>query len=244
MIKFPKKDRETLKEWVSDQIREAVITGRLKPGDRLIETKLAKEMDISRLPLREAISALEKEGILRSIPYKGTYVSKFDEKEITELFTIRSALEELAVKILIEKISKDKVKKLESEYLKMEKSVKKNKYDLVDEDLRFHQTICELSENRRLLEIWMTLKNQISALFKIEQSSAQTCDYFNQTLKNHLKILEAIKNGDSLLAQKQIKNNITKGLNNLITIIQEKKDKESILFEKKVILPPSPPAAG
>jgi DNA-binding GntR family transcriptional regulator len=86
------------------EIREAIRKGKLKPGDRLVEMQLAEEMHISRFPIREALRYLEKEGLVETKPFKGTYVAKLTERDMEELYSLRSAIEEFAVRILIKDI--------------------------------------------------------------------------------------------------------------------------------------------
>jgi DNA-binding GntR family transcriptional regulator len=101
---FSKQKRATLTDQALRQIREAIRSGKLKPGDRLLETQLAEEMHISRFPIREALRYLEKEGLVQTEPFKGTYVAQLTEKDMEELYSLRSAIEELAVRILIKTI--------------------------------------------------------------------------------------------------------------------------------------------
>lgn len=77
---FEKQKRETLVDMALRDIRTAIRTGKLKPGDRIVETRLAEEMNISRFPIREALRYLEKEGLVRTSSFKGTYVSEFDKQ--------------------------------------------------------------------------------------------------------------------------------------------------------------------
>ena len=79
---FSKQKRSTLMNKALQEIREAIRKGRLKAGDRLIETQLAEEMQISRFPIREALRYLEKEGLVETKPFKGTYVAQLTEKDI------------------------------------------------------------------------------------------------------------------------------------------------------------------
>jgi DNA-binding transcriptional regulator YhcF (GntR family) len=74
------------------EIREAIRKGKLKPGDRLVEMQLAEEMHISRFPIREALRYLEKEGLVETKPFKGTYVAKLTERDMEELYSLRSAI--------------------------------------------------------------------------------------------------------------------------------------------------------
>ena len=206
MAVFHKQKRATFKTIALKQIKEAIQSGKLKPGDRIVEAELAREMGISRFPIREAISSLEKEGILITIPFKGTYISHYDEDDLEEIYTLRSALEELAIRILMEKITSKKIQKLESILAAMEQATHKGKVGrLIFGDMQFHQAICELSGHRRLLEVWLTLKDQLRSFIALEEHSYGGPE---QLLKTHYPLMEAIKKGDSSLAEKRLREHL------------------------------------
>ena len=206
MAVFQKQKRTTFKTVALKQIKEAIQSGRLKPGDRIVETQLAREMGISRFPIREAISSLEKEGILITIPFKGTYISHYDENDLEEIYTLRSALEELAIRLLMEEIASKKIKKLESILAAMEQAAHKGRVGrLIFGDMQFHQAICELSGHRRLLEAWLTLKDQLGSFIALEEHSYGGPE---QLLKTHYPLMEAIKKGDSSLAEKRLREHL------------------------------------
>ena len=200
---FSKQKRATLTGQALRQIRDAIRTGKLKPGDRLVETQLAEEMQISRFPIREALRYLEKEGLVQTEPFKGTYVAQLAEKDMQELYSLRSAVEELAVRILIKNIDEKKIKKLESIVASMiDASQDENLDKMITEDLRFHRTICELSGHRRLLDVWLNLENQLRIFLTIEKDLFGSSYRFVTT---HHPILEAIKSRKIQPAQKAIR---------------------------------------
>jgi GntR family transcriptional regulator of gluconate operon len=203
---FTKQKRSTLMDQALKEIREAIRTGKLKPGDRLVETQLAEDMQISRFPIREALRCLEKEGLVKTEPFKGTYVTQITQRDMEELYSLRSALEELAVRILIENLDENKIKKLETIVKAMEQASKTGKLDkMITEDLRFHQAICESSGHRKLLEVWQTLENQLRAFLTIEK------DFFGtayQYVSTHHPILDAIKRRNKKQAEKEIREHL------------------------------------
>ena len=219
MAIFQKQERTTLKMVALKQIKEALQSGKLKSGDRIVEAELAREMGISRFPIREAISSLEKEGLVVTLPFKGTYVSQFDEKDLEELYTLRSALEELAIRLLMQKISSKEIKKLDSVLKAMEQATHKRKVVLISEDMRFHRTICELSGHRRLFDMWLTLQDQLRSFIALEEHSYEEAD---QLLKTHYPIMEAIKKGDSSLAEKCIRDHIADALGIIGRVLQKR----------------------
>jgi DNA-binding GntR family transcriptional regulator len=203
---FSKQKRPTLMNQALNEIREAIRKGKLKPGDRLIEAQLAEEMQISRFPIREALRYLEKEGLVQTKPFKGTYVAQLTERDMEELYSLRSAIEQLAVQILIENIDQKVISKLESIVRSMEQASKDENLDkLISEDLRFHQTICELSDHRKLLEVWLTLENQLRIFLTIEKDLFENSYQFVMT---HHPILAAIKGRKIRSAKKAIKDHL------------------------------------
>jgi len=203
---FSKQKRPTLMSQALEEIREAIRKGKVKPGDRLVEMQLAKEMHISRFPIREALRYLEKEGLVETKPFKGTYVTQLTERDMEELYSLRSAIEEFAVRILIKHIDAEKIGKLESILQSMQQASKKEDLDkLISEDFRFHQTICELSGHRKLLEVWLTLENQLRVFLTIEK---QLFGNSLQFVKSHHPILEAIQGRKIRPAQKAIRDHL------------------------------------
>jgi DNA-binding GntR family transcriptional regulator len=203
---FSKQKRPTLMSQALNEIREAIRKGKLKPGDRLIEAQLAEEMQISRFPIREALRYLEKEGLVQTKPFKGTYVAQLTERDMEEMYSLRSAIEQLAVQILIENIDLKLISKLESIVKSMEQASKDEDLDkLISEDLRFHQTICELSGHRKLLEVWLMLENQLMIFLTIEKDLFENSYQFVMT---HKPILAAIKGRKIRPAQKAIRDHL------------------------------------
>ena len=188
------------------EIREAIRKGKLKPGDRLVEMQLAEEMHISRFPIREALRFLEKEGLVETKPFKGTYVAQLTERDMEELYSLRSAIEEFAVRILIKHIDEGKIDKLASIFQAMQQASKNEDLDkLIAEDFRFHQTICELSDHRKLLEVWLTLENQLRVFLTIEKKLFGNSAQF---VKSHVPILKAIRERKIRPAQKAIRDHL------------------------------------
>jgi DNA-binding GntR family transcriptional regulator len=89
--------RSVFRDQVIDRIRDAIVDGRIPLGEPLRERQLAEELDISRAPIREALLTLEKEGLVVTTPHKGTFVASYSDEDVIEIYTLRAALEELAV---------------------------------------------------------------------------------------------------------------------------------------------------
>ena len=222
---FQKEDRSTLVVKVANQIREAIKSGKLKPGEHIIEGDLAMDMGISRFPIREAIRYLEKEGLVTTTPYKGAHVTELTEKDLEEIYSLRIVIEELAIRTLIKHLDSEKVKKLESVVTAMKQVAKNCRTieEVIDVDLSFHRTICELSENRRLLELWLNLSHQLRA-FIVLDDHLYGDDTPEKTLETHYPVFEAIKKEDSDLAVNQMKKVMTRGYKNALKYYRRKND--------------------
>ena len=197
---FEKEKRSTLPGQVANQIREAIKSGKLKPGDRLIETVLAREMNIGRNAVREAIRYIEKEGLIVTTPFKGAQVVEMSKNDLKDIYDVRNALETLALNTLAMKIDNEKTRVLDAVVKEMKAVSKKgNLQAIIDVDLKFHRTLCELSENKVLLEAWSAISNRLRA-FIANGDGLYGEDTPEVTLGTHYPVVDAIKNSDFKLA--------------------------------------------
>ena len=197
---FEKEKRSTLPGQVANQIREAIKSGKLKPGDRLIETVLAREMNIGRNAVREAIRYIEKEGLIVTTPFKGAQVVEMSKNDLKDIYDVRNALETLALNTLAMKIDNEKTRVLDAVVKEMKAVSKKgNLKAIIDVDLKFHRTLCELSENKVLLEAWSAISNRLRA-FIANGDGLYGEDTPEVTLGTHYPVIVAIKNSDFKLA--------------------------------------------
>ena len=197
---FEKEKRSTLPGQVANQIREAIKSGKLKPGDRLIETVLAREMNIGRNAVREAIRYIEKEGLIVTTPFKGAQVVEMSKNDLKDIYDVRNALETLALNTLAIKIDNEKTRVLDALVKEMKAVSKKgNLKAIIDVDLKFHRTLCELSENKVLLEAWSAISNRLRA-FIANGDRLYGEDTPEVSLGTHYPVVDAIKNSDFKLA--------------------------------------------
>ena len=140
-----------LRDVVFNTLREAILKGDLKPGERLMELQLAAKLGVSRTPIREAIRMLEQEGLAVTMPRKGAEVAKMTLKDMEDVLEIREALDELAVKIACDKISEKELQKLLEVKDQFENSTKTGDVKMIAEmDVKFHDVIFESTGNPKL----------------------------------------------------------------------------------------------
>jgi len=212
---FSKQNRPTMTQLALENIREAIEKGLLKPGSRIIESQLSDELGMSRFPIREALCYLEKEGLVETVPFKGVWVSLITPKDIEDLMNVRCALEELAVRLAIKRLDDEKIGVLQSIMDRMEQALGENsEEEILNADLSFHQSICEFSENSRLLNAWKPLASQIRVCLKLEYPLFQTAQEFVST---HIPLLEVIVKRDQQLATQAIREHICGFQNRIIS---------------------------
>lgn len=195
-----------LRDIVFQTLRNAIITGELQPGERLMETQLAEKLGVSRTPIREAIRKLELEGLVVMVPRKGAQVAQFTEKDIQDVLEVRAALEALAARLVCKRMDDRSFLKLQlaiAEYSYAAKN--KDLETMIEKDVEFHDIICNATQNDKLIQLFNNLKEQvhryrITYLKNVEDSETVEAE--------HLAILEALKNKDeetaSSLASKHI----------------------------------------
>ena len=208
-----------LREMVFESLREAIILGRLRPGERLMEIQMAEEMGVSRTPVREAIRKLELEGFVAMVPRKGAYVADISVKDIVDVFEIRAALEALAAGLAAERITADEMELLERSLVQISKSSTGDNINaIVAVDINFHDIIYQASRNQRLVQIITHLKEQIHR-FRMTSLSQQ--GRTKVALDEHKIIVEAISDRNIELAQQLAREHIENAEQSLLNVLRE-----------------------
>lgn len=192
----------SLKDKVYQNIKFQIIIGVLKPGTRLPEEELSKAMNISRAPIREAFSRLEKEGFVTVIPRKGAAVSKVTAQAIEDLFEIRETLESLAVKKSKGKISIEELEEVGNGFKKfINKSTNtENCIQYLSLDKKFHDLLSQNCGNKKLIDLLANLQEQIHWLRNISLKRIT----FAGSVGEHLVIIEALQKNDEKLILKTL----------------------------------------
>lgn len=205
---------KNLSEIIVDYIKDSILSGDYKQGDHILETEVSKTLGTSRAPVREAIKELEKEGVVVTLPRRGTYVTKFSLEDIREIFEIRMLLENNIFKILIseDKLTNQDYKNLEdlveemieianSSEDKNEKALKINY-----KDIEFHKYLWKKSGSKRRVKILegIFLQLRIAMLYDTNKTGD-----LNKTASEHYEIIEALKSKDYDRCRKSLKEHIS-----------------------------------
>jgi len=211
-----------LREIVFEALREAIIQGRLKPGERLMEIQLAEDMGVSRTPVREAIRKLELEGFVVMIPRKGAYVAGISLHDITDVFEVRAALESLAAGLAAERISEEELEELERSHAQIAEVSDGSKLDtVVERDIKFHDTIYKASRNKVLIQIILRLQDQLR---RFRSTTLAQPGRTRVAVKEHRQIVDAISSRDVELAQVLAREHIENAEQSMLIALQKEKE--------------------
>lgn len=185
---------ETLSNQVADKIVDAIAQGRLAPGQRLIETDLAAALQVSRVPVREALALLESQGVVVSAPRRGLQVGDFDEVWARQLRRARSALECQAAMLAATRIAAEPslITKLD-ERIEALSAARNNRLAVNKADINFHATIFDLAGSPLLWTLWRAIARHVLILFSIEFNRNPD---FEEVMADHQRYRDMLVVGD------------------------------------------------
>lgn len=186
--------RKTLREQVAEILRHKIIAGEIKPGERIVEAKMAEELNVSRGPLREALRQIEEEGLVVYEAQKGCVVKTMTYEEMQETYLIQSTLEILAVRMCQGNIDKELDQEMQSIVEQMgDAASHKNLYDSIKLDEQFHECIVRTAHSEKLHRIWkMTEGGNTAAYYTMD---TETLVPFDVVGINHQRILDLFRTG-------------------------------------------------
>ena len=191
-----------LRDVVFNTLRNAILTGELPPGERLMEIKLADKLGVSRTPIREAIRKLELEGLVVNTPRKGAEVANISPEDLRDVLEVRRSLEVLAISLACEKMTEETLALLHENIDAFKHSVDaKATSDIASVDVTFHDIIYKSTGNNRLIQI---LNNISEQMYRYRFEYIKNKEAWNRLVEEHTNIYEAIKNRDKDLAVKSI----------------------------------------
>lgn len=151
-----------LRDVVFNTLRQAILTGELKPGERLMEIHLANRLGVSRTPIREAIRKLELEGLVTMIPRRGAEVAQITEKSMSDVLEVRRAMDALCVELACERITEEELAQLKEACGYFEQVVRtKDVKQIAQADVELHDIILQATGNQRLIQLVNNLSEQM-----------------------------------------------------------------------------------
>ena len=184
-----------LRDEVFNTLREKILKGVYKPGERLMEIHLADQLGVSRTPIREAIRMLELEGLVKMVPRKGVQVAKISKEDLQDVLEVRKALDTLSVKLACERITEDEIKLLNNAEREFEKALaSKDVREIAEADVAFHDVIHSATKNGRLKSMISNLAERIYR-YRFEYIKQQS-DGGKTLMLEHREIMRCIESRD------------------------------------------------
>jgi DNA-binding GntR family transcriptional regulator len=186
--------RSVLADQVKERILEGILDGHYPPDSRIVETRIARELGTSQAPVREALRGLEALGVVEITPFRGARVRRPARREIIEAYAVRSALEELAIRLAVPRIADADLIALAGFLDAMRAAAARGDgHGVADADASFHARIVELADNRTLEKVWRSLEPFSRTYLTLAVPGADLA----WSADLHRPILEALRGGDA-----------------------------------------------
>jgi DNA-binding GntR family transcriptional regulator len=199
----------TLRESILETIRDAIIRGALKPGEKVAEPELAERFGISRTPIREAFRQLESEGYLSVIPRKGAVVASFSERDVDEFYTIKSILEGYAARMACERLTPREIEKLQAINEKLRQLAEEGDIKhFFKTHNDFHDLFIKAADNEKLSEL---IANLVSRFQRLRIASLNLPGRMKISVQEHEKIIEAFRRRSADEAERLVRKNAEYG---------------------------------
>lgn len=215
-----------LRDVVFITLREAILKGNLKPGERLMEVDLANKLGVSRTPIREAIRKLELEGLVKMAPRKGAEVAEITLEDLTDVLEVRKNLEDLAVELSCKKATEEDIEEMKVCQKNFEEALKSDDLTVMAEaDEAFHHVIYNTTRNRRLIQILYNLREQ---MYRYRLEYIKDENQRKVLVDEHNKILEAISERNIQEAKKAISIHINNQEKTIVMNITDAKTAKNV----------------
>lgn len=208
-----------LRDVVFNTLRQAILKGELKPGERLMEIQLAQRLGVSRTPIREAIRKLELEGLVTMVPRKGAEVAQITEKSLRDVLEVRGALEELTIQLACSKMNDKVLADLNETHTAFKQAIASKELTKIAEcDVDFHDVIYNATQNEKLIQILNNLREQ---MYRYRMEYIKDPKSHKRLIEEHEEIIRTLKTADADGARKAIRIHIN---NQELTVINKIKD--------------------
>ncbi|MFG6495355.1 GntR family transcriptional regulator [Fictibacillus sp. UD] len=221
--KWAQEDLLSIRERAYRYLKDMILDGEYKAGDRLVERELAEKLSISRTPIREALFRLESQGFVKTVPRKGVVVERISEEEVIEVFTILSSLEVLASKLAAQKMSEETQAEFDKMIEKLQDLEGKTEEEISQLHMETNKIIHTAAKSPKLHEILSGLTDYIRIF---ANSSYETPGRKEESMREHLEIMKAVRNKEVEMGEYLTKIHIENSKKAYIAFLNRLKEKE------------------
>jgi len=216
-----------LADEIAARLRSAILLSQLGPGERLREEELAASMGVSRGPIREAFVLLERQGLVVIRRNRGAYVARLSQRDVGEVYTLRLAIERLAVERAIEHADAEQLGEMQRVIDRMAAAVERGitEQEAAELDVAFHEIIYRASDHRRLYAWWADLRSQIHIM--LLSRNVADADFRDQAVSSHQGILDAIRERNAPRAVALIEEHLTIAYDRVMQSYAQQRDDNS-----------------
>jgi len=216
----PSFEVQTVQEAVIKHLRQLILTGKLKRGQRLVQSELSAQLGVSRTPIREALNRLAHDGLVHISSYKGAIVTEFSTQELVEIYTVRIALESHAAYLATQLIQDEQLTQLNLRMQEMGEAFRCNDFEhLLSSHKEFHTRIYRVAGRVHLEELISRYLELSGVYQRIALSMGRGA---NDPIKEHVEILESLRQRDPDKAQKLMKVHLELTMKELLELLVEK----------------------
>ena len=213
-----------LRDVVFNTLRQAILKGELKPGERLMEIALAERLGVSRTPIREAMRKLEQEGLVVMIPRRGAQVANITEKDLNDVLEVRIALENVAIEKACARMTEEEMRRLWLAAKEFEHTIAEgNLVKLAEADVAFHEVIYQASDNKRLIQVLNNMREQI---YRYRVEYLKDVESRKTLVEEHYAVYRALKARNQQQAVKDICIHIVNQQNAILRSLEQMNKEE------------------
>jgi DNA-binding GntR family transcriptional regulator len=206
-VRFQPKVKTPLREDIAEDLRAAIFQGVFPAGERIYEGRIAEQMEVSRIPVREALALLEHEGLVVRKPNRGVFVAKMTDTELSEFYTLRSVVEEFAMELAMKYATCQDIERMREQLHEMERAFQAgDKSETFEADMTFHRRVAEASHHSLLLRYW----EQIAGLLRTQYITLLPVFYpmREDIVGRHQALLDAMLSNDVEHARMLIRDHV------------------------------------
>jgi DNA-binding GntR family transcriptional regulator len=222
-LAFVPRQRRVLTDDVADTIREAILSGKIAAGARLIEDDLASSLKVSRGPIRQAIFRLQQEGLVVHETHRGATVAHVSEVDIAEIYSLRTALERLAVEQACKRATAEDLAPLDAILVLFRSTPRREitRKKVAELDIDFHDALIRAAHHQRLYRAWQGLRSQVMVFLLLRDALPD--DYLDSWHRDHQTLLDVVRARDVASAVDAIETHIGGALSRLKAMLAKSK---------------------